>query len=325
MCKAAAPNHSTPNNTTSNFTKPSYTAPGYTEQNRFGHESAPKFCGRCGRQLEPGLTVCRYCAGAEESRKSHPSTKSNNNVVVIVAAAIVCIAAVLLLPRLLGGYQPSQSAQEPQTEQEPQNEQNLPTEAPEQQPRTEQSSRAKELYYAYFAENYGWDNKLEDPVYENATNKYNVFLADLTHDGEEEMLILDNTYGKEIINLTVFTCQNDSVVAIYTAETYFDPKGCALGIYTSEGESYLLICCYGMPFLSMTYDYYYRAMSFLPNGESFEIIHGELPKLYSETDELPEGYYDFVDEMDQIKRQSYMLFDPRDSYIRQSDPASVLG
>ena len=139
MCKAAAPNYSIPNNTTSNFTKPSYTAPGYTEQNRFGHESAPKFCGRCGRQLEPGLTVCRYCAGAEESRKSHPSTKSNNNVVVIVAAAIVCIAAVLLLPRLLGGYQPSQSVQEPQTVQEPQFEQNPPA------PKQEEAQEVKSL------------------------------------------------------------------------------------------------------------------------------------------------------------------------------------
>ena len=336
MCKAAAPNNTTP----------SYTAPNHTEQSRPTRESTPRFCGRCGRLIEQGLTSCRYCAstGSAVHANPVPTPKSKPLILVMIAAAFVVLAlVVVLLQTSKGGIglqtvqaqtTPQGTAngvptQEPSVQSAPPA-QETPSEIPEQHPNStvpngSMSPRTKSLYYAYFDKYFGWDNKLEDPIYDNATNKYNVYFADVTHDGEAEMLILDNTYGMEGIGLTVFTCQNDSVVGIYTAETYIDPKGWAFGIYTSEGESYLLVCCYGEPFFSMMYDYYYLAMSFVPDGEPSVIIQGHLPDSYSETGELPQGYYDFVDEMDQIKRQSYILFDPRDSYIRQSDPATVLG
>ena len=157
--------------------------------------------------------------------------------------------------------------------------QETPSEIPEQQPNStvpngSMSPRTNSLYYAYFEKHYGWDKKLEDPIYDNETNIYNVYFADLTHDGEAEMLVLDNSYGMESVGLMVYTCQNESVVGIYGEESYIDPKGCAFGIYTSEGESYLLVCCYGEPLFSKMYDYYYLAMSIAPDGEPFVIISG---------------------------------------------------
>lgn len=320
MCKAASPN-----NTTLNFTKPGNVTPGYTERSRFGHESAPKFCGRCGRQLEPGLTVCRYCASTEESRKSHSSTKSNNSVMVIVAAAIVCIAAILLVPRLLGGYhQPSQFAQEPQTAQGPQNVQNIPTNAPEQQPQAEQSSNSKELYYAYFAEYFGWDNKLDEPMLLNATNKYNVYLADLTHDGEDEMIVVDNTMSMDGIVLTVFTCTNNSVVAIHTYESAFDPREKTFGLYESGGSTYLFICCDGMTMEGGKA--YYDVVSLTSDGEHNYLLSDSYSvTLDSETTEVSDVYYSLLKKMDELKQQSYIVFDCKEDYVRQSDPATVLG
>ena len=123
MCKAAAPNNTTPG----------YTAPNYNGQSSSTHESAQKFCGRCGRQLAYGQSTCRYCVGTPDRGTPLPTTKSKNNVAVIVAAAIVCVAAALLLPRLLNGNHQTQYAQEPQTVQEPQTEQNPPANLPEQE------------------------------------------------------------------------------------------------------------------------------------------------------------------------------------------------
>ena len=336
MCKAAAPYNTAAHDTAQNN----------TSQRNATREGASKFCGRCGRPIEQGLTSCRYCASSGSAAHANPESTPKNKpliLVMIAAAFVVLVLMVVLLQTSKGGIglqtvqaQTTQQGtadgvptQEPSVQSTPAA-QETPSEIPEQQPSAtvpngSMSPRTKSLYYAYFEKYYGWNKKLEAPIYDNETNIYNVYFADLTHDGEAEMLVLDNSYGMESIGLMVYTCQNDSVVAICGQESYIDPKGCAFGIYTSEGESYLLFCCYGEPFFSKMYDYYYLAMSLVPDGEPFVLMEGHLPGPYSETGELPEGYYDLVDEMDQIKRESYMLFDPRDSYIRQSDPATVLG
>lgn len=337
MCKAAAPyNTTTPN-----------TAQNNTSQRSFTHEGAPKFCGRCGRPIEQGQTSCRHCASTGRVVNTNPVSipKSKSLIIAMIMAVSAVVVLLVLLLQASRGWIGLQTVQAQTTTQgttddapvqEPSVQstlpvQEMPSEIPEQKPSSTvpngyMSPQTKNLYYAYFDKSFGWDNKLENPVYEDATNKYNVYFADVTHDGEAEMLILDNTYGMEGIGLTVYTCQNNSVVGIYTAETYIDPKGSALGIYTSEGESYLLICCYGRPFFPKADNYYYLAMSFPPNGEAYFIIDGKLSvPSYTEPDELSDEYYNFIDEMEQIKSQSYMLFDPRESFVRQSDPATMLG
>lgn len=126
MCKAAAPNYITPSQTSS-----SDSPPRFTDQVLYSHESASKFCGRCGRPLEYGQSGCRYCEGSVERNKTMSSTKTKSSAVIVIASVAVCLAAILLLPRLFTGNQRTQSVQVPQTVQEPQNEQNPP--APEQE------------------------------------------------------------------------------------------------------------------------------------------------------------------------------------------------
>ena len=294
MCRAAAPYDTAQDN---------------TSQRDFMWESTPKFCARCGRPLEQGQSACRYCADMEESRKSVPSTKSKSNVAVIAAVAIVCISAVLLLPRLFDANQQTQFAQAPQAMQEPQ---------------TEHTSSAKQLYYAYFGEHFGWDNELDEPMLLNATNKYNVYLEDLTHDGEEEMIVVDNTMDMDGIVLTVYSFKNNSVAAIHTWESAFDPREKTFGFYESAGSTYLLICSDGMTMEGGKA--YYQVVSLTPDGEYTYLLSDSYSvTLNPETDDVTDEYYALIQKMEEIKQQSYILFDCKEDYVRQSDPATVLG
>ncbi len=313
MCGAAA----------SNNTAPSGSAANETEQSGSPRENAPKFCGRCGRPLAYGQSTCQYCAGTEESKRLFQTTKSKRTVAVIAAAAIVCVAAVLLLPPLLSGNQQPQVSQAPQTVQKPQSEQNPPANAQGQESQTEHTASAKELYYAYFDQHFGWDNERDNPMLLNATNKYNVFLADLTHDGEDEMIVVDNTMDMDGVVLTVYTCKNNSVIAINTCESEFGPREKVFGLYDSAGSTYLFICSDGMTMMGGKA--YYQVVSLTPDGAYDELLSDSYSVILNpETDEVTDEYYALIEKMEEIKQQSYILFDCGEDYVRQSDPASVL-
>jgi hypothetical protein len=269
-------------------------------QPRFSQERAARFCGKCGRPIEPGQTSCGYCSSEEAAGKTGRVSGSKKSVAAIIAVAAVCVVAILLLlSRLLNGSQnATQSVQAPQTLEEPQTEQNP---EPDQTTQTQQPSSAKQLYYAYFAEYFGWDNKLEDPAFENATNRYNAFLADLTHDGEDEMIVLDNTYGMDGITLTVYTCRNDSVVGIYTVESTFDPRDKTLGLYENAGNAYLLVCYDGMSMFGG--EAYYHAFSFTSNGDANDFLYDSFSEtLDPETDEVSDDYYALLEKMEELKQ-----------------------
>ena len=135
MCKAAAPNYSTSSQTPSN-----YSTTRFTEHSKSSHESASKFCGRCGRPLEYGQSSCLLCEGTVERNNTQSSTTAKSNAAIVIAAVAVCLAAILLLPRLFTGNQQAQFTQAPQTVQEPQLEQNPPAGVPGQEEVQEEKS-----------------------------------------------------------------------------------------------------------------------------------------------------------------------------------------
>ena len=270
-----------------------------------------RFCGMCGKPLEPGQTKCRYCDSTKERPEQNRAKTGNSNLAVIISVAAICVLAVGLLLSFSsknGGGQ-SQTAEDVFFDQ---------TDA------TDQTADAKQLYYDFFSRTYGWDNEKDDPYMPAYSNKYNVFLADITHDGEDEMIVVDNTKDSEGIELVIYSCSGGSVDKIYTDSSATEPRGKTFGLSSDNGLTYFVVCSDAMYVTGG--EIYYRVFSLTANGNADILKENSYavtlnPDNY---DEVGEGYYVVLDEMKALKDRSTILFDCAEGYVRQSDPLEVL-
>ncbi|MEA4913080.1 MAG: hypothetical protein VB061_00705 [Christensenella sp.] len=183
---------------------------------------------------------------------------------------------------------------------------------------------AKQLYYDYFEKKYGWDNENVDSM-DPDSNKYNVFLADLTHDGVDEMIVVDDTiYSGEQVELIIYTCQNNHVDMLYFERSTRLPRGTDFGLYYTDKLTYLLVCTNAMWMTGGTVSY--EVFSFSDNGEKQYLISD----MYTKTkdpenyDEEDPGLYDFLHREETIINKSKILFESGSGYACQSDPKEVL-
>ncbi|MEA4948412.1 MAG: zinc ribbon domain-containing protein, partial [Petrimonas sp.] len=183
---------------------------------------------------------------------------------------------------------------------------------------------AMQLYYDYFEKKYGWDNENVDSMTPNS-NKYNVFLADLTHDGVDEMIVVDNTINSgEEVELIIYTCQHNQVEMIYFDRSTKMPRDKIFGLYYEDEITYLLVCKNDMWMTGgkVAYEVFYLS----ENGDKDYLIND----MYAETidpsyhEVLGPGYYDFVDRQDTILNKSKILFECGSGYVCQSDPKGML-
>jgi hypothetical protein len=270
-----------------------------------------RFCGMCGRPLEPGQAKCRYCDGTKEHPEQNRAKTGNSKLAIIITAAAICVLAVglLLSSAHKNGIGQGQTADDvfigqPDTE--------------------EQIVDVKQLYYDFFGRTYGWDNEKDAPYIPAYSNKYNVFLADITHDGEDEMIVVDNTKDYEGIELVIYSCSGGSVDKIYTDSSAMGPRGKTFGLSSDNGLTYFVVCSDAMDMAGG--EIYYRVFSLTASGNA-DILN---ENSYAVTlnpdnyDEVGEEYYVVLDEMKALKDRSTILFDCDEGYVRQSDPLEIL-
>lgn len=186
------------------------------------------------------------------------------------------------------------------------------------------NTEVKEKYEEYFGEKYGWNNKKVDPFYGNSPNKYNVYLLDLTHDGVDEMVVLDDTVDREeTVELTVYKYTNREVKAIYSISSTKMARDKLFAFYYSGEHSYLLVSINDMWMTGGTVSY--EVFSFNESNEK-NILISDTYTQYINPDiweELDSGYYDFIDRKEKVLDNSTILFDCREIFVRQSDPSIV--
>ena len=180
----------------------------------------------------------------------------------------------------------------------------------------------KDIYRDFFGQFYGWDNENQYAFITNQTNKYNAFLADLTHDGADELIVTDDTFG-DSIEITIYTVVQDEVRPIFGDISSYEPRAKVFGLYEKDGSTYMLVCENNM--WQNGGDCSYRAFSLTPTGEKNILLQDMYAEHYDpESGEVSEAYYDFLARQDSVLRQARVLFDCDDDYVLQSDPAAVL-
>ena len=184
------------------------------------------------------------------------------------------------------------------------------------------TSNNKDLYRDFFGRFYGWDNENQYAFIINQRNKYNAFLADLTHDGTDELIVTDDTFG-DSIEITIYTVVQDEVKPIFGDISSYKPRAKVFGLYENDGSTYMLVCENDM--WQDGGNCSYCVFSLTPTGEINILLHDMYVEHYDpESGEVSEAYYDFLARQDSLLRRARVLFDCDDDYVLQSDPAAVL-
>ena len=177
----------------------------------------------------------------------------------------------------------------------------------------------------FFGDKFGWDNKKANPEYSSCPNKYNVYLADITHDGIDEMIVLDDTNDQEgIVELSVYSYNDGEISNIYFNSSTKMPRDKLFGLYDKDGLIFLVVYINDMWMTGGKESYEVFSLSKTGNQETL------LSDIYSQTidpdrfEELGSGYYEFVDRKEEILKDTIVIFNCSEPYVRQSDPNIVL-
>lgn len=284
------------------------------------------FCKKCGRKTEGNEKFCTECGNSfQEDPISREPTRTKKNIkmygitlAIVVGVTVIMSTGYYFLLNNNNGHKNAASNQADTIA-------SSTATCNIDSTNVFADDEVKQKYRKFFGEKYGWENKKANPCFGNAPNKYNVFLADLTHDGIDEMIVLDDTVDDEqAVELTVYSYCDREINKIYSNSSTKMPRDKLFGLYNDDGLIYLLVCIDDMWMNGGNVSY--EVFSLSETGSKKNLTS----ETYSQTldpnkcEELGSGYYDFIDRKEEILRETIILFDCCEIYVRQSDPNIAL-